>query len=208
MEWDEVVAEYPERHPVSHHLHKSLRIQSKSLEMIRSMSERYWWIIMEAQRQGRRRPALPIALGRLVHKPVTTPLRPVNHKTLARRWVGTDVHLLARSRAKVHKLLVARPERMGDALAGREGKEIPILSLLLPGLCLTIRKDDKGCARLARIENVYPLVLVAVPVQDGALGVRLDAAEVYAELREPAGIAEGERVPDTFGIHRMRDLAE
>ncbi|OBZ78176.1 hypothetical protein A0H81_02710 [Grifola frondosa] len=61
---------------------------------------------------------------------------------------------------------------------------------------------------LARLEDVEPLVLVAVPVQCCARRVRLQPAEMHAELCKAGAIAEGELEAVCGGVDRVYTVSE
>lgn len=135
-------------------------------------------------------------------------LRAVDDQRLSRRRVPADIHRRACPATQVHQLLIARPHRMRIGLPRGEPQEIAAPNLLLPRGGVALALDDQRRAARTGVEDVHPLVLVGVPVHDGGLDVRIDVAEVHAELGEPAAVTEREGVPYRFGVDRVRTLGE
>jgi hypothetical protein len=89
--------------------------------------------------------------------------------------------------------------------ARRKRDQVTVLDRVLPRRFLACffvpdTKDGTGASR----DDIHPLVIYGVPVQDGALRVRGDATEVDAELGEPEMVPDRESEPFAGVIQNMR----
>lgn len=109
----------------------------------------------------------------------------VNQQLLAYRRIGTHINRLSRAAAQVAHFFIVSGDRVRHARVSRQRDEVAFADRLVL---------DLGRALLARLDDVHPFFVLAVPVHDGALRVRWEVDEVDAEFGETGDVTERDRL--------------
>ena len=128
---------------------------------------------------------------------------PIDDAPRLHRRVVDDIHILPTPPNEVDHLIRPGPERVSSPHGSREPKEVAHFDFLLLRFGLTVLiYDDTGT--FSRSDNVEPLVLVAMPVRDGAGVARRQSDKVNARLGQTTPVTEGLHVHEDTGVQRVR----